>query len=212
MITVVTLLRGGIANPSPLEWFTSFPEGSKLLAGVNNLEDASKVEALGGTSVFVSKWDGQGGEMGRHQHVATLKNTVLAEVVTEHLFIFDDDIIPTASDIERMCTTGHLLPPGGAGLCGLYPFQGTTWYPCYFSEVMDNLPFESLPKDVPVIFTAAMGFSFWKTDVIKSALPLVVREKFGSPQGTEVDFGFKMKSAGLDVYAEGKVRVKHVSL
>lgn len=211
MITVVTFLRGGIANPYPLEYFKFFPEGTKLIATVTNQGDYAKVQELGGRPVWAfGGWDGQGGEEGRHRYVATLYNLVIPLVKTEKVFVFNDDIIPTPPDIDIL--TLHPLPLTAAGICGMYPFRGTTEYPVFFSPVICPLPESSLPSDEPVVFAAAMGFSIWKTDILKSALPLEVLMMYGSPMGTEIDLGHKMHKACFNIHVHGSVRVQHVNL
>lgn len=212
MITLCTSLRGGVQDPIPLRFFEKLPEDSSLIATVNNEEDKARVSDLGGLPVQVSKWDGSGGEVGRHNYVASLLNSLITRVETSFLMLFDDDVLPTEQGFERILETFQNLPKGAAGLFGLYPFKGTDTYPVFFSQVLCPLPKESLPNDVAEVFTCAMGFSLWSTSAIKECLPLDIRMHSGSPMGTEWDLGFKMAENDRKVYVDGQVRCQHVNV
>lgn len=209
MITVITCLRGGVSSPVSLEFFKQLPEGSKLLAATNNSADENLVQSLGGTFVPSGSWDEDTGEIGRHEFVAGLYNRLLSLVDTDTVMFHDDDVFPTQQGYEQLQRTFLVLPEGAAGVVALYPFKASKLYPLFFEPILSPLPEESLPTDVPVVFTGAMGLSIWKTEVLKKVLPFKILIVGGSPMGTEWDLGFKVKDLNYEVYAEGQVRCQH---
>lgn len=210
MITMVTFLRGGFY--ASLDVFEQLPDGSKLIATVNNFGDGELIASLGGTPIMVEPWDGQGGEWGRHEYVASLRNAAIPTVTTPLTMLMDDDVVPPVNTLSKFLQ--GFAGPTQVATCAIYPFSdqtipGVTLYPVFYNENMQAMDGASLPNKRDPVFTAAMGMSLWRTAVLKSCLPVSVIDRFGSPMGTEYDLGLKVKALNKLIYIDGRVRCEH---
>lgn len=214
MFTMVTFLRGGISNPTPLAAFSQMPSGSKLIATVNNDADRQAVQSLGGTAVEVVPWDGQGGEWGRHQYVAGLWNRAIPMADTSFILLMDDDIIP-GWNVIPVLTSGIQDSRFSAILCP-YPYHespasGVRMYPIFYTEAMIPLEERFIPPRREQIFTGGMGMSIFRKDPLQACLPVQIIDRFGSPSGTEYDVGLKFRDMAKPVHVDGRLRSKHIT-
>lgn len=210
MITMVTFLRGGLY--SSLDTFEQLPEGSKLIATVNNTEDRDLVEEnYGGIAIFVEPWSG-GDEWSRHQYVADLWNTAIPTVTTSLTLLADDDVTPPLGGIPKLLQ--GFAGPIQVSTCAVYPFKeqsvpGQNLFPVFYTTGMQPIDGSLIPNARDPVFTAAMGLSLWRTSVLKSCLPVSIIDRGGSPMGTEFDVGLKVMDKGRKIYIDGRVRCQH---
>ena len=208
MITLLTFLRGGLY--SSLETFKQMPEGSKLIATVNNQSDADKVEELGGEVVHVTPWAG-GDEWSRHRYVRDLWNAAIPFVDTDRVILCDDDVVVSRANLYRLIEVS-----AASCVCGIYPyrdqpFPGVTLCPVFYSDNMRPSDMNLIPKIREKVFCASMGFSIWKTPDLKSCLPVEILDRFGSPAGTELDASIKLKDKGKRILIDGRVICQHLT-
>lgn len=215
MITIVTLLRG---NPTlSRRWADAIalqrPEGSQIFAGVTNQDDAELVESMGGRVFWTVPYPGTD-ELGRINHVCGIYAMILPQVTTEHVVLWEDDILPPPTGIKKLIADAVNAPV----ITSVVPFRkeqqtipGIILLMLFYKEVPSAVTLQHIPKEgLDEIFYGGSAFSIWETSVIQDTLPWqVTEEAHGTIPGWDEVVARQLAAEGKKTMVDLAIRCYH---
>lgn len=218
MITVLTMLRGSEKLTNRWAGLYSLEgSGTKLVTSYVTEYDKKESEELG--AVFTKKVRAYNGssESARVHHIAGILGSLLDEVDTPEVLIWDDDIVPPRRAISQISKSLEGAPMTGgevAGIVSVIPFRG---YPDSSDLIFNPFGVSSFQNSIPAsglhrVWGGGTGFSLWRTEAIRDALPLEPVQFGGSVYGWDRDLAEKLQERGLITLADGSLRCDHDNL
>lgn len=211
MAQILTPLRGDPALSA--RWRAAVESSGvrdKVIATVNNDEDAGMILAMGGTVIRVPapRIDS---EEGRVNYVAGLYDQMIRKAKTEWVILWDDDILPTASGVAKLVDAARKATNDTAGIVAVYPYstdpgRAVLFFQPYGNpETMNSVP----SKGVHPVWGGGTGLSIWRRETILKTLPWKSEVVGGAAQGWDRYLAIKLEALQLKTIAECSIRCRH---
>ncbi len=148
----------------------------------------------------------------KHQNIGNMYNEAFSSIQTDYVLAWEDDVFPhNEQAARRLWYALHTLDNASA-VAAVYR-SGNTPSICCFAKSMDSwhgcVKYAELTREVLKVGFSGAGFTLYRTEQVKAALPTISCQLEGRPAGWDAFLSKRLRDLGGNIYVHCDVRADH---